>query len=236
MFARFLMRWNLVADGDPITTEYSRLLPVKMRDGTKAMLKIALVPEERYGAAIMSWWAGHGAARVYAQDGDALLMERAESGCSLADMAMDGRDDDASRVICAAAARLHNKAGDPPAGLIAIERRFDGLFRAARDNGGIFSETAVSAQELLQKQTERYVLHGDLHHGNVLDFGRRGWLAIDPKGIFGERSLEYCCLFGNPDSQFSLQPGRLARQAKIVADAADLELRRRNYPATRFTM
>lgn len=30
-------------------------------------------------------------------------------------------------------------------------------------------------------------LHGDLHHGNVLDFGASGWLAIDPKGLKGER-------------------------------------------------
>ena len=30
------------------------------------------------------------------------------------------------------------------------------------------------------------VLHGDLHHGNVLDFGD-GWRAIDPKGLVGER-------------------------------------------------
>ena len=32
------------------------------------------------------------------------------------------------------------------------------------------------------------VLHGDIHHGNILDFGARGWLAIDPKRLQGERA------------------------------------------------
>jgi streptomycin 6-kinase len=40
---------------------------------------------------------------------------------------------------------------------------------------------------LLTTQREKVVLHGDMHHGNVLNFGSRGWLAIDPKGLIGER-------------------------------------------------
>jgi len=33
------------------------------------------------------------------------------------------------------------------------------------------------------------VLHGDLHHFNILSSGDR-WLAIDPKGIIGEPEFE----------------------------------------------
>lgn len=35
------------------------------------------------------------------------------------------------------------------------------------------------------------VLHGDIHHGNVLDGGERGWRAIDPKGLLGERTFDF---------------------------------------------
>jgi streptomycin 6-kinase len=48
-----------------------------------------------------------------------------------------------------------------------------------------------SPQMPLTAPREEGVLHGDLHHDNVLDFGRRGWLAIDPHGLFGERGFDY---------------------------------------------
>jgi streptomycin 6-kinase len=60
------------------------------------------------------WWNGDGAARVLAQDEEALLLERAMGATSLADMARNGCDDDASRIICAVIARLHAKRDCPP--------------------------------------------------------------------------------------------------------------------------
>ncbi|MBV8682575.1 MAG: APH(6) family putative aminoglycoside O-phosphotransferase, partial [Caulobacteraceae bacterium] len=57
----------------------------------------------------------------------------------------------------------------------------------------------------------------------VLDGGCRGWLAIDPKGLLGERAFEFANLFRNPDAALALAPGRMGRQALVVADAADAE-------------
>ena len=37
---------------------------------------------------------------------------------------------------------------------------------------------------------ETWVLHGDLHHENLLEDATRGWVAIDPKGVFGPRVME----------------------------------------------
>lgn len=34
------------------------------------------------------------------------------------------------------------------------------------------------------------LLHGDLHHENILFDERRGWTAIDPKGVIGDATLE----------------------------------------------
>jgi len=64
VFERHLALWQLTPDGDPIATRSSRLLPVRCRDGTAAMLKVAAVEEEARGAALMIWWAGDGAARA----------------------------------------------------------------------------------------------------------------------------------------------------------------------------
>ena len=70
------------------------------------------------------------------------------------------------------------------------------------------------------------MLHGDIHHGNVLDGEERGWLAIDPKGLFGERGFDYANIFCNPDGSIALREGRLARQLEVVSEAASLERRR----------
>jgi streptomycin 6-kinase len=222
MFDAYLSRWGLAPDGEPAVRPNSFLLPVR-RDGVPLMLKIARVEEERDGAALMVWWNGDGAARVVEHDGYALLMERAAGTRSLAEMACGGEDDEASRILCAAAARLHAPRSAPPPALVPLDRWFSALEPLAAAHGGILSHAAATARELLADPRDVTVLHGDVHHGNVLDFGARGWLAIDPKGLVGERGFDFANLFRNPDMEWATAPGRLARQVDVVAAAAGLE-------------
>src|ERR1700692_4045206 len=113
MFSTHLESWRLTPDGDPIATPTSRLLPVR-RLGTSAMLKVAVHPEEKRGNRLMAWWNGRGTARVLEHAGDAILMERAEETTSLAELSRQGRDDEASRIICTAVGRLHAPGSLPP--------------------------------------------------------------------------------------------------------------------------
>jgi streptomycin 6-kinase len=90
-------------------------------------------------------------------------------------------------------------------------------------HGGVLRVAAETAADLLATQRDVVVLHGDMHHENVLRFGSRGWLAIDPKGLVGERGFDYANIFCNPDSETATMPGRLVRQTRVVAEAAGLE-------------
>jgi streptomycin 6-kinase len=45
------------------------------------------------------------------------------------------------------------------------------------------------------------VLHGDLHHHNVLFGETRGWAAIDPKGLVGEIEYEIGAALRNPSER-----------------------------------
>jgi streptomycin 6-kinase len=178
----------------------------------------------------MEWWEGIGAARVLARDPDALLMERAIGGACLADMARTGRDDEACRVLCAVAARLHAPRSKPLPDLVPLTRWFRELEPAAALHGGILTRCAETARALLAEPAEPVVLHGDLHHGNVLDFGARGWLAIDPKRLIGERAFDYANIFTNPDLDdpsrpVATLPGRFQRRLEVVVEAAGLERR-----------
>ena len=100
-----------------IVTRSSRLLPVR-RNFEPAMLKIAVEHEERRGAELMIWWDGVGAARVIEHDGEAVLLERATGNRSLADWARNGRDAEASHIICEVVSGLHAPRPSAPPKLV----------------------------------------------------------------------------------------------------------------------
>jgi streptomycin 6-kinase len=190
------------------------------------MLKIAVESEERWGNGLMIWWDGIGAARVLESDNEAILLERATGRRSLADMASHGKDDEASLVICGVVARLHALRHSPPPALVPLTDWFRALEPIASREGGILVRSAAAARTLLANPREVVPLHGDVHHGNILDFEARGWLAIDPKRLEGERGFDYANLFCNPNHPIAAAPDRLAWQANVVAQAAGLERKR----------
>jgi streptomycin 6-kinase len=222
MFDRFITAWTLVPDGVQIVTPSSHLLPVRWQ-GQPAMLKVATVAEEKRGGLLMAWWGGEGTAKVYARDGDAILLERAEGKHSLLAMAMNGEDDAASRIICNTVRSLHRPPTKPYPELLRLDIWFRALEAASAAQGGLFSTSNTVAQALLAEPQEVGVLHGDIHHSNILDFEDRGWLAIDPKGLLGERGYDYANLFCNPDLPAAKDPARLRRQLPIVALESGLE-------------
>ena len=225
LFDPYLKQWNLRADGEPIITPGSRLLQVR-QGATPGMLKVALDDDEKFGNLLMTWWDGDGAAQVYAHAGDALLLERAEGSRSLLHMALHGEDDEASRIICAAVARLHVPRPAPCPPLVDMRQWFRSLPQAARLHGGMFQHSLDAAEYLLSTPQDEGVLHGDIHHNNILDFGPRGWLAIDPKRVMGERTYDYANLICNPDLPSATDPARFTRQVALVADVAGLERER----------
>jgi streptomycin 6-kinase len=227
MFNEYINRWNLVPDGDPFLALSSKswLLPV-IYQNIPAMLKVAGEDEERLGGLLMVWWNGSGAAKVFVHDSNAIVMERALGKQSLVEMVKNGEDDQASRIICEVAAKLHTVRQCPhPRGLLSLESWFKELEPIAQQQGGILKKSASVARELLNHPQEVVVLHGDLHHENVLDFGEHGWLAIDPKRLIGDRCFDYANILRNPefDIKIATAPGRFATQVSVITAATGLE-------------
>ncbi len=195
------------------------------------MLKIAHEPEEARGAALLDALDGHGAVRVIRRDHHALLMERATGPGNLVAMVRAGDDDDATRIVCEVADRIHAETDrvralpDPPV-LVPLEDWFRQLFAHADGLGPLHRAGADLARRRLDDEREPVVLHGDLHHGNVLDFGAHGWLAIDPKALLGDAEFDACNLLCNPSHERALVRGRLARQFGVAVEATGFEPRR----------
>ena len=190
------------------------------------MIKIALADEERRGNLLMNWWQENAVAKVLKYDNHAILMERAAGKNSLSKMANNNQDDEASIIICEVVQKLHAAKPPYPDELVPLEIWFRDLEPAAAKYGGVFAQCSSVANQLLNDQQAITVLHGDIHHGNILDFGDKGWLAIDPKGLIGGRGFDYANIFCNPDAGIATKPGRLAKQVQIISNAAELEPKR----------
>lgn len=225
MFDSYLHRWSLISDGDPIITHSSHLLPVLWQE-RPAMLKVAVDIDERYGALLMQWWDGDGAAYVYAREDDAVLLERAMGKRSLLAMAMNGEDDEASHILCQTAARLHAPREKPLPDPVPLTRWFRDLEPAAAKHGGTLADCSAIANALLADPRDVAILHGDIHHGNILDFEERGWLAIDPKRLHGERGFDFANIFANEELPTITDPARFRRQLAVVSAEAGLEPKR----------
>jgi len=226
----YLDRWQLIADGAPIVTPRAVLLPVR-HERRAAMLKVATDAEEKFGNLLLSWWAGDGAAAVFAASDDAILMERAMGKRSLTAYAQDGRDDEATEILCDVVAGLHRPRSAPLPELVPLDIWFADLFPAAATHGGILARAAATAQTLLADQRDLRPLHADIHHDNVLDFEERGWLAIDPKRVIGEAGYDYANIFCNPDMDHpvppvSVLPERFQQRLKIIASRSGIPRRR----------
>ncbi|WP_433617535.1 aminoglycoside phosphotransferase family protein [Dactylosporangium sp. CA-139114] len=89
------------------------------------------------------------------------------------------------------------------------------------------SAAAGLMRELCASAPSRVLLHGDLHHDNLLSARRAPWLAIDPHGLSGDPAYEIGSWLFNPDpgdrdpALLALVPGRLERLADRLGQPLD---------------
>jgi streptomycin 6-kinase len=226
--ARYAARWGLTVGPAFAGLSYNYVAPATRADGAPAVLKLG-VPR-----AALELYGGAGACRLLAGDaaGGALLLERLKPGTDLTAIA-----DEATAIQIAAQVmrQIHHA---PPAGhqFPHVAGWLAGLARLRPYFGGSagpFPEALVARAEalsaaLLASSAPEVVLHGDLHHFNVLQ-SARGWLAIDPKGAIGEPAYEAGALLRNPLPAILTLPNRravLARRSALLAAALELDVTR----------
>jgi streptomycin 6-kinase len=85
----------------------------------------------------------------------------------------------------------------------------------------LFGEAESLYAELLASSAAPVLLHGDLHHGNVLAAAREPWLAIDPKGLVGEPAYEVGALLRNPLPQLLRLPNPVRVTERRIAQLSE---------------
>ena len=192
--------WQLTVDRlHPMTFHW--VARVIRADGTPAVLKIGEADGHLDNEAeALRIFAGRGAVELLAEDRarGALLMTSAEPGTPVADL-VPADDPAATAALIEAGRRLHRV---PPPGCTLPHLR---SFRKhlTQDVEGIprslMERAARLFDELCATAPDDRVLHGDLHHGNVLRSGPGDWLAIDPAGLIGDPAFDCGAMLYNPD-------------------------------------
>ncbi|MCT2535449.1 aminoglycoside phosphotransferase family protein [Aquibacillus koreensis] len=94
------------------------------------------------------------------------------------------------------------------------------------DTGPIDKETIKRAQgyfkEIFDTSDGSELLHGDLHHQNILYSEEKGWMAIDPKGVVGDPYFSFTAFMVNeihnkpsPKERFIARANRLIEMLEL---------------------
>ncbi|WP_051571037.1 aminoglycoside phosphotransferase family protein [Cryptosporangium arvum] len=229
--------------GEPYTLSFHWVAPVTDAAGRPAVLKLGPPGPGhlRDEVAALRAFDGRGAVRLLDEDAGrgVLLLERAEPGTLARDLLTGGarrrplaaRDADATAALITVVNRLH-RAGATPLPQVETQREAFGQYlHRFGDHGPLPRELVERADrlfgELCADRTRTVVLHGDLHHDNVLRAEREPWLAIDPHGLVGDPAYEAAALLYNPDpdrrdpSLLALVPARIEQLADGLAQPVD---------------
>jgi streptomycin 6-kinase len=220
-------RWNLRVSAPFPNLTYNFVAPAESRDGTRAVLKIGVpYPELMTELAALRHFDGRGSVRLLAADEDAgaMLLERVEPGTPLFELA----DDATATSIAARVMRRLWRPAPVDHSYPTVARWGEGFkrLRVRFPDGGPFPRPLLEQaealfSELLASSAPPVVLHGDLHHWNILRADRDRWLAIDPKGVVGEPAYEVGALLRNPLPYLLERPDPAGTTARRVVQLSE---------------
>lgn len=230
--------WQLDVEPPFEGLTFNYVAPVVRTDGTPAVLKVG-VPEQEQRTEIfaMRAFAGRGIARLLESsvDDHVSLIERLLPGEMLSTLFPE-RDSEATGAAAKIMNRLAIHAPAERQEFSTLEgwatRGMRGLREAFDGGAGPFPVRLVERaeslfDELIASTDELSLIHGDLHHMNILSSDlHQGWLAIDPKGVIGDRAYEAAPFVLNPNTSIHTAPDLqqiLARRIDQLAEALDID-------------
>ncbi len=197
--SRLAVEWRFDEVGAPYAGgSHSLAAPVALRDGSRAVLKVALVDDEnRLEAAALDVYAGDGAVQLFAFDehSGAMLLEQAIPGDPL-----EHHPDRAEAIAigCELLRRLRREAPDGHRFTLVADQACSWSSELATRLDEVpdptarllLSAAAQLAAELTTFSTTPVLVNRDAHLGNVLAAGREPWLLVDPKPLVGDAAFD----------------------------------------------
>jgi len=149
-------------------------------------------------------FAGFGVVEVLAQEGGVLLLERVMPGGSLKSY-FPVKDQEAVQIACEVIRKLHHAPLPARDEFPHIKNWLLLLDRVWNIPESYINKARALRDKLLATSAPEVLLHGDLHHENILSRGS-DFAVIDPKGVIGERAYEVGAFIRNPIPQLLDDP------------------------------
>ncbi len=233
ILARCEQQWGLKIGAPFANLSFNYVAPALRTDGTAVIVKAYAGDEFPLQVEALRLFDGHGMVQFLACDMEnaVLLMEYLQPGTTLLHL----EDDEQATAIAANVMRQVWRpisTTHPFPTVFAWGKGF-GRLRQHFDGGSgpfppkLLEEAETLFAELSASMAEPMLLHGDLHHDNILMSTRQPWLAIDPKGLVGEPAYETGAFLRNALSQVfsATQPHRVLAR-RIAQLSEDLALNR----------
>lgn len=171
-----------------------------------------------------------GVPKIYWHDDEhhAFLMEYLEPGNSLKTLVKVGQDDSATRILCHTIRDLQSHQQNKPDFPHISELAGNLSLLKNHLDDRMLSKAESLFHELTTDRTEDVLLHGDLHHDNVLSSGAM-WKVIDPHGYVGDPVFEVGAMIYNPYDYFPKEKSLsqiVERRLKILAEDLPFDAKR----------
>lgn len=226
----YLQKWELTSEGPVSNLSYNYVIKVTDSEGTPLILKLG-VPNFDTGNEMVTLQAynGEGCAKLLNSDPEngVMLLERLVPGTMLS-AETDERIvlEHYIKVWKAIRKPLTDGASTP-----SLVHWFRGLtnYRNSGDSR-VTMEHVQLAEEYFQMVMDTSkgpeLLHGDLHHENILYSEQKGWLAIDPKGVAGDPYFDVVSFLVNQLDSKSDPKNILKLRVDTISDELGLDRRR----------
>lgn len=218
ILAYYQKKWNLLALEQSIIT-HSSLLQRVLYNQQQAIIKVPLDPQEKLASELMLVLQDKGlAVKVYEHHQGTLLMQYiAPTTTPLHQMALDPKNILPTKIICELAQRISKTPYTKKLKLTLLKDYFNSLTKHDNIAHPILQEGATLATKLLMSQKPPVVLHGDLHHRNILLKQDKTTFFIDPKALYGEEIFDYLPLLFNPTKEIATDKERFKFHIEYIS-------------------
>lgn len=234
--AEYEKKWSIRVS-PPFPLNYNYVAPATQKDGSDAVLKIGFPGDTEFQTEMeaLAIYNGEGCAKLLEIDRErsVVLLERIVPGTPLSDVIDDEK---AARIIASVIQNIW-KPLPPHHTFLPISKWIRAIpdYKEKYKNFpgpvpmDLVDKAHILFTELIATSEAPILIHGDLHHDNILWSDRDGWRAIDPKGVAAEKAYEAAAMIRNPYERMKSVPNVqnvLRKRIMILSEELRLDPKR----------
>lgn len=196
-------KWSIQVQS-PFELSYNYVAPAIRKEGIEAVIKIGFYKDKEFKSEVNALEAfnGKGVIKLLEKDMDnsVILIERVKPGKPLATL---NNDEQETRILAKMIRKISRPLNNLD-GFIALKQWRKELDEYCKTDGNELFPIKLARRAcelfdyLIDTSEESVLVHGDLHHDNVLSLNNGGWVVIDPKGVVAEPCFEVATMIRNP--------------------------------------